>query len=181
MGRYAIQVLSLGLAIVDTAAWAQTQPPPATGDQLLSNGYLGDQNFRLSGSQDASPEAPFPERAAAAIMHKDYGRALAILRPHRLTDPLVYHYLAGLAHEGRADYPAARKEFAEALKKRKNFTAAQVALGMVEAEHGDKASAISILRELIARQETCAGACADSAQLLNGVLHIQAALKARSG
>jgi lipopolysaccharide biosynthesis regulator YciM len=76
-------------------------------------------------------------------------------------------------------YAAARKNLTTAIRKNKNFIGAHLALGLLEAEHGDKTAAIGILNGLKARQADCAGRCRDSAALDIAVNSIGAALKAR--
>lgn len=161
--------------MVSAALAAQVNVP----QEQLEKGFLGDQNARLTASQGNPSEASFQLRAIDAMSRADYARALSILRPYRLSDPLAYRWLAGQAYLGQGNYAAARKEFAAALKVRKNFTSAQVALGLVEAQHGDKPAARAILQDLIARRGNCAATCKDSAELANGIVTIQTALQAR--
>lgn len=175
MRRYLTASLAISIGIASASLSAQV----SVSQEQLDKGYLGDQNARLTASQGNPSEASFQVRAIDAIARKDYARALSILRPYRMSDPLAYRWLAGQAYLGQGNYAAARKEFAAAVKARKNFTSAQVALGMVEAQHGDKPAARAIVQNLTARRNDCAVTCKDNAELANGIVTIEAALKAR--
>lgn len=170
-------LLAATAMLLGPAAAAQVQPIP---QQQLEKGFLGEQNARLS-SQDAPSDAPYTVRAAAALAQQDYARALAILRPYRLSQEVEYHYLAGRAHQGLGNLGAARKELAIAIKKRKNYLAAQLALGLLEAEQGDAGKASQIVAGLKDRQTGCAGKCREAAELDAAINAIDAALRGKQG
>jgi tetratricopeptide (TPR) repeat protein len=165
----------VGAALVGTASIAQIQPIP---EQQLANGFLGDRNAKLT-EHDPVPNETFADQAMRAINLKQYKRALDILKPHRLANDPAYFYLAGRAQEGLGDYAAARKNLTVAVKKNKNFIGAHLALGLLGAEHGDKAAAIKVLDGLKVRQAQCAGLCKDAAGLSSSIAMIEAALKLR--
>lgn len=166
----------IGVALVGTAAAAQIQPVP---EQQLANGFLGERNNQLVG-HDPAPNETYADQAMRAINRKEYKRALDILKPYRLANDPAYFYLAGRAQEGLGDYAAARKNLTTAIKKNKNFIGAHLALGLLEAEHGDKAAAIQVLDGLKTRQAQCAGLCKDAAGLSSSIAMIEAALKLRT-
>ena len=171
--RNAIKLMfAASTATFGFVAAAQVQPIP---QQQLEKGFLGDQNARLS-SQDAPTDAHYTIRAAAALSRNDFARALAILRPYRLSQDFEYHYLSGRAHEGLGDFAAARKELGTALKRRKNHIPAQLALGLLEARHGEPGQAARVLASLKQRQAECGGECRDAAELAAAVGAIEAAL-----
>ena len=171
-----ILVLTIIVSMLSTAAFAQAN---ATSEQQLNNGFLGDQNFRLT-SQDAPSDASYAARAASALAKKDYAGALAILRPYKRSHDLAYYFLAGQAYQGLGDTAAARKAFTEALRRRKTFLAASYALGMLEAELGDPAAAIAILNDLSTRKAKCGESCQEASLLSTAIAEIEAALRARS-
>lgn len=175
MSSYPKTAMIIGAAIIGTAAGAQIQPIP---EQQLANGFLGERNNQLVG-HDPAPNETYADQAAAAIERRHYRRALDYLKPYRRSGDLAYHYLAGRAYVGLGDYSAARKELTTATRKNKKFLGAQLALGLMEAEHGDKAAAIKILEGLKARQGECAGLCKESASLGSSVTSIESALKLR--
>ncbi|WP_292932824.1 hypothetical protein [Novosphingobium sp. PASSN1] len=142
--------------------------------QQLESCFLGDQNSRLVG-QHLSGEI-YTNRAVAALEAGDFKRSLAILRPYRMTASITDLLISGMAHAGLAEYSAARKDYEGALHKRRNFTAAQIALAELEAGHGDKAVALKLLQDLTARRDACHGTCADAAELGSGIDRINAVL-----
>lgn len=141
----------------------------------LESGFLGDQNSRLVG-QHLSGEA-YTNRAVAALEEGDYKRSLAILRPYRMTASITDLVVSGMAHAGLSEYAAARKDYESALHKRRNFTAAQIALGELEAGHGDRAVALKLLQDITARRDACKGTCADAVELGSGIDRINAAMQ----
>ncbi len=159
-------------ALISGPILAQANP---TAEAQLNGGFLGQQNDRLNKGMNAND--PFTARASDALAANDYAKALAILRPYRSEASLSYYYLSGRANEGLGDYAAARKNFTVALKKRRTFTAAQVALALLEARHGDKGVATGLLQELTTRRSECAGKCSGSAELTSGIAKVEAALK----
>ena len=167
--------LVVGAALLSTVVGAQIQPIP---QQQLESGFLSDRNAQLT-SQDAPPNDSYTQQATAAINLQDYKRALAILRPYRLSHDPAYHYLAGRAYEGLGDYAAARRELSGAIRVRKTFIGAHLALGLMEAEHGDKMAASRILEDLKTQQAKCAGRCRESTNLSVAVDMIESALRAR--
>ena len=168
--------LVVGAALMSAVVGAQTQPVP---QQQLESGFLRDQNAQLT-SQDAAPNDSYTQQANAAIARQDYRGALAVLRPYRLSHDPAYHYLAGRAYEGLGDSAAARKELSAAIRLRKTFIGAHLALGLMEAEHGDKMAASKILEDLKAQQAKCAGRCRESTDLSEAVDMIESALRARA-
>lgn len=168
-------IFAVGAMMFGFVAAAQVQPIP---QQQLDNGFLGEQNQRLS-SQDAPTDAHYTIRAAAALARNDFARALAILRPYRLSQDVEYFYLTGRAHEGLGDFAAARKEFNATLRKSKNHLPAQLALGLLEARHGEPGEAARALVLLKQRQSDCGGQCRDAAQLAAAIGAIEAALAGR--
>ncbi|MEY4952670.1 MAG: hypothetical protein RL299_1094 [Pseudomonadota bacterium] len=175
MPGFARTAVMIGVALVGTAAVAQIQPIP---EQQLANGFLGERNAQMT-EHNPAPNETFADQAMRAINRKDYKRALDILRPHRLANDPAYFYLTGRAQEGLGDYSGARKNLNTAIKKNKHFIGAYLALGLLEAEHGDKAAAIKVLDGLKARQAACAGQCKDAAGLSSSIGMIEAALKLR--
>ena len=172
--RNSMKALLLAMiATLGTVAGAQVQPIP---EQQLNNGFLGEQNVRLS-DQGPPPVDSYAARAVTALDRKDYTRALGILRPYRRSHDVAYHFLAGQAYEGLGDYSAARRELSEAIRRRRTFTAAQLALGLIEAQHGDRTTASSILADLTARRDKCAGKCSSAVELASAVSSLEAALR----
>ena len=95
--RNSMKALLLAMiATLGTVAGAQVQPIP---EQQLNNGFLGEQNVRLS-DQGPPPVDSYAARAVTALDRKDYTRALGILRPYRRSHDVAYHFLAGRAYEG---------------------------------------------------------------------------------
>ena len=174
--QLAISCITLPLAAsLSSVANAQAAP---IAEAQLNSGFLRDQNERLT-SQDAPSDASYISRASAALDQQDYARALAILRPYRRSHDLAYYLLSGLAHQGQGDYAAARKDLTEAIRRRKSFIGAHFALGLMEAEHGDRLEAKKILEYLKAQQSQCAGKCRDAGELDAAIETIEAALRAR--
>jgi tetratricopeptide (TPR) repeat protein len=175
MGKLLGIAFCVGLALSGSAAVGQANP---TSEQQLANGFLGERNAQMVG-HDPAPNETYADQAMRAINLKQYKRALDILKPHRLANDPAYFYLAGRAQEGLGDYTAARKNLTTAIRKNKNFIGAHLALGLLEAEHGDKAAATKVLDGLKARQAQCAGLCKDAAGLSSSIAMIEAALKLR--
>lgn len=175
MRNYMKTLLVAMIATVGVAAGAQVQPIP---EAQLTKGFLGEQNVRLS-DQGPPPVDSYAARAVAALDRKDYTRALGILRPYRRSHDVAYHYLAGQAYEGLGDYPAARRELAEAARRGRTAIGPQLALGLIEAQHGDRAVASAILASLTDRRDKCAAKCSSAAQLSSAVASIEEALRTR--
>lgn len=146
--------------------------------QQLENGFLREQNYRTIG-RDFTDTEIYIRRAVDALSAGDFKRSLAILRPYRMGATYTDLLISGLAHAGLGHYDAARKDYKGALRKRRNFIAAQAALGELEASHGDKNAALKVLQELTARRDACSGSCPDQPELSGGVDRINAALQAR--
>lgn len=168
-------VIFVGLTVAATAAVAQIQPIP---EGQLREGFLRDRNDSLI-QQDAPSGSDYVARALAAIEQKDYTRALGILRPHRRSHDLAYYFLAGRAHSGLGNFPAARQNLTEAIRREQSFIGAHFALGLLEAEHGDRAAATKVLDDLKAKQAKCADKCRSAADLGAAIASIEAALRAR--
>lgn len=166
-------VLALGLTFDCSIAAAQIQPIP---EQQLAVGFLGEQNARLT-SQEAPSDASFATRAAAALAERDYSRALAILRPYRRDRSIVYFFLAGQAHQGLGDYDAARRDYSEAVRQDRAFVGAQLALGLLEIEYGERTSAEAVLTSLTRLRERCAESCSSAADLANAISIMTSALR----
>ncbi|WP_408590581.1 tetratricopeptide repeat protein [Novosphingobium sp.] len=176
MRIFAYRILLAPAALL-WAGSALGQAAPVAEAQLQS-GFLRDRNIELS-NQDAPNEEAYTRRAAEAIGAGDFTGGLAILRRYRMSATLNDWMLSGQAHVGLGDYDAARKDFGTAIKKRKNFSPAQIALAELEAGHGDKAVATELLTALTARRDACGGRCAEQRVLDAGTGRIEAALKAR--
>ena len=173
MRNYSKTLLVAIIATVGVAAGAQVSP---IAEAQLTKGFLGEQNVRLS-DQGPPPVDSYAARAVAALDRKDYTRALGILRPYRRSHDVAYHYLAGQAYEGLGDYAAARRELSEAVRRGRTFIGAPLALGLIEAQHGDRVTASTILVDLTARRDKCAGKCSDAAELAAAVSSLEAALR----
>ncbi|MFM5953137.1 MAG: CDC27 family protein [Novosphingobium sp.] len=167
--------LTVGALLMGGVLNGQVQPIP---EQQLANGFLGDRNDKLT-SQGAPSNETYVAQATAAINQGQYRRALGILRPYRRSNELAYHYLAGRAYVGIGDYAAARAELTAATRKDRSFIGAPLALGLMEAEHGEEADALKILDDLKARQARCAGRCREASDLDIAVSAIEAAIHVR--
>jgi tetratricopeptide (TPR) repeat protein len=175
LARGSLRAVLVSAALVATGAAAQIQPIP---EGQLRDGFLGDQNSRLI-SQDAPSGSDYVARALAAIEQKDYTRALGILRPYRRSRELAYYFLAGRAHTGLGNFAEARQNLTEAIRREQSFIGAHFALGLLEAEHGDRAAATKVLDDLKAKQTKCADKCRDAADLGAAIGTIEAALRKR--
>jgi tetratricopeptide (TPR) repeat protein len=174
MRNYLKTLLIAMIAAAGVPAGAQVSP---VAEAQLDKGFLGDQNSRLS-DQGQPPADSYAGRAVAALDRKDYTRALGILRPHRRSHDVAYHYLAGRAYEGLGDYPAARRELAEAVRRGRTAIAPQLAFGLIEAQHGERAIAEEIMANFVKRSDKCAGRCDDALQLLSAIMALEDALRA---
>lgn len=143
--------------------------------QQYESGFLAQQNSALGGQNLTGAEI-YIRNAVDALETGDYKRSLAILRPYRMTATYTDLLISGLAHSGLGDYASARSDYQGALRKRRNYLPAQVALGELEASHGDKAAALKVLEELTARRDACHAICAEAAELGSGIDRINAAL-----
>lgn len=133
-----------------------------------------------AGQNPTGSDVYYMRRAVDALAQGDFKRSLAILRPYRLGASSDALLLAGLARSGLGDHAAARKDLERALQRRRNFIPAQVALGVLEASHGDKTIAVKLLQGLTSRRDACGGRCSQQAELTSGVDRIHAALQARA-
>lgn len=164
------------------AGGASLLAAPATAQVggILDLNFIVPSEAGLSGLNPTGSDIYYMRRAVDALAQGDFKRSLAILRPYRLGASSKDLLLAGLAHSGLGDYAAARKNLERALQKRRNFIPAQVALGVLEARHGDRASAVKLLQALTSRRDACVGICSQQAELTSGVDRIHAALQARA-
>lgn len=85
-------------------------------------------------------------------------------------------YMLGLAKAGQQDLKAARKAYEKAVKLDSAMVPARRELGVTLAKLGDPAKAQAQLDELKARDATCAGSCAQSADLKAAVGAVEAAI-----
>jgi tetratricopeptide (TPR) repeat protein len=85
-------------------------------------------------------------------------------------------YMLGLSKAGQQDLKAARKAYEKAVKLDATLVPARRELGVILAKLGDAAKAQAQLDELKARDATCAGTCAQSADLKAAVGAIEAAI-----
>ena len=85
-------------------------------------------------------------------------------------------YMLGLAKAGQQDLKAARKAYEKAVKLDSAMVPARRELGVTLAKLGDPARAQAQLEELKAREATCAGSCAQSADLKAAVGAVEAAI-----
>jgi tetratricopeptide (TPR) repeat protein len=85
-------------------------------------------------------------------------------------------YMLGLSKAGQQDLKAARKAYEKAVKLDATLVPARRELGVTLAKLGDAAKAQAQLDELKARDATCAGTCAQSADLKAAVGAIEAAI-----
>jgi tetratricopeptide (TPR) repeat protein len=85
-------------------------------------------------------------------------------------------YMLGLAKAGQQDLKAARKAYERAVKLDAAMVPARRELGVTLAKLGDPAKAQAQLDELKARDATCAGSCAQSADLKAAVGAVEAAI-----
>lgn len=86
------------------------------------------------------------------------------------------YYMLGLAKAGQQDLKAARKAYEKAVKLDAAMVPARRELGVTLAKLGDAAKAQAQLDELKARDATCAGTCAQSADLKAAVGAVEAAM-----
>ncbi len=166
-------------ALVTAVAFCAAAPLAAQvggiQQQQYESGFLAQQNAALS-AQNLTGAEIYIRHAVDALESGDYKRTLAILRPYRMNATFTDMLISGLAHSGLGDYAAARSDYQGALHKRRNYLAAQVALGELEAGHGDKAAALKVLEDLTARRDACHATCAEATELGSGIDRINAAL-----
>lgn len=86
------------------------------------------------------------------------------------------NYLAGLARQGLGDWKGAKTKFEKATKLDPNLVGAWRELGVTYAKLGDRPKAEETLKGIQAKADTCAGACADAAELKAAVDAVTAAL-----
>lgn len=86
------------------------------------------------------------------------------------------HYMLGLAQAGDGDLKRARKAYERAVKLDGSLVPARRELGVTLAKLGDAPKAQAQLDELKARDATCAGTCAQSADLKAAVGAVEAAI-----
>lgn len=87
-------------------------------------------------------------------------------------------YLAGVSRTGLNDWKGARKFFEKAVKLDATMIRAEQELGVTYAKLGDAVQAAAILATLQAKVATCAGRCAQSAELKVAVDRVSAAVSA---
>jgi tetratricopeptide (TPR) repeat protein len=85
-------------------------------------------------------------------------------------------YLAGLSRTGLGDWKGARRFFEKAVKLDDNLIGAHRELGVAQARLGDMPKAQTTLATLNAKSATCAGSCAQAADLKTAVDAVQAAI-----
>lgn len=87
-------------------------------------------------------------------------------------------YLAGVSRTGLNDWKGGRRFFEKAVKLDPGMIRAHQQLGVTYAKLGEKALAGAVLATLQARAGTCAGSCAQSAELKTAVDSVSAAVSA---
>ena len=86
------------------------------------------------------------------------------------------NYLAGLARAGLGDWKGARKLLEKAVNLDANLIAAQAELGVTYVKLGDRPKAEATLGALQGKAASCAGTCAQAADLKAAIDAVQAAL-----